>query len=382
MNLTWETVVARRMARHYLSTPSAQTGAAGVVAAMCGVHAQVMSAAEISLALRMAGATRTTMRDALWKDHQLVKTFGPRGTVHVLPMRDLPLWTAALATTPAPDGAVPPHAQLTPDQSEAVVEALSVLLAQTSLTAEEMDEGVVDMVGSWAGDRVVPAWYEHLPRWRPAIYTAARRGLLCYGQPHKRKVTYTNPRRWFETWQAWEEEEAAREVVRRFLYAYGPASRHHLARWFAAPTGWATTLLDTMAHELRTVQLEGEALLMLAADNETTQHSAQGLHLLPYFDAFVVGSQPRELLFAGKAAQRALAGGQAGNFPVLIVDGVVAGVWHQRRSGRKIHLTVEPLAPLQPAQQQALQEAAQRIGHILEGETQLSMGKIDVGPHA
>ena len=26
--------------------------------------------------------------------------------------------------------------------------------------------------------------------------------------------------------------------------------------------------------------------------------------------------------------------GQAGNYPVVLVDGVVGGVWHQRRSGR------------------------------------------------
>ncbi|MEK8144714.1 crosslink repair DNA glycosylase YcaQ family protein [Streptomyces sp. M10(2022)] len=49
------------------------------------------------------------------------------------------------------------------------------------------------------------------------------------------------------------------------------------------------------------------------------------VRLLPYFDAFTIASQPRERLFPGAAFERALAGGQAGNFPVLLVDGVVAG---------------------------------------------------------
>src|SRR2546430_11134802 len=30
---------------------------------------------------------------ALWQDRSLVKTFGPRGTVHLLPAADLPMWT-------------------------------------------------------------------------------------------------------------------------------------------------------------------------------------------------------------------------------------------------------------------------------------------------
>ncbi|TDE39322.1 hypothetical protein E1295_32880 [Nonomuraea mesophila] len=34
--------------------------------------------------------------------------------------------------------------------------------------------------------------------------------------------------------------------------------------------------------------------------------------------------------------------GPAGDFPVPLVDGEGRGVWHRRRSGRRIDLTVEP----------------------------------------
>jgi len=95
-----------------------------------------------------------------------------------------------------------------------------------------------------------------------------------------------------------------------------------------------------------------------------------------------VGSQPRELLFPGRAAERALAGGQAGNYPVLLIDGVVAGVWHQRRSGRRIAITVEPFDPLTAGQRGALDEQVARIGAILEGTPALTIGTVTVGPHA
>jgi hypothetical protein len=66
----------------------------------------------------------------------------------------------------------------------------------------------------------------------------------------------------------------------------------------------------------------------------------RGMRLLPYFDAFVVAGQPRQLLYPGAAAQRTLTpAGQAGNYPVLLIDGVVGGVWHQKRSGRKLAVT-------------------------------------------
>lgn len=86
-----------RLARHRLHpVAAAGTPLAEVAAAMVGVHAQVQSAAEVSLALRVEGATRADVRAALWDERSLVRTYGPRGTVHLLPAADLPRWTAAL----------------------------------------------------------------------------------------------------------------------------------------------------------------------------------------------------------------------------------------------------------------------------------------------
>ena len=74
---------------------------------MCGAHAQVMSAAEVSVGLRVSGITRADVRRALWEDRSLVKTIGPRGTVHLLAASDLPIWNAALDAALEPPGFAP-----------------------------------------------------------------------------------------------------------------------------------------------------------------------------------------------------------------------------------------------------------------------------------
>ena len=66
------------------------------------MHAQIITAAELSIGQRLAGAVRADVQAALWETRELVKTFGPRGTVHLLPTRDLPRWTGALAAVPRP----------------------------------------------------------------------------------------------------------------------------------------------------------------------------------------------------------------------------------------------------------------------------------------
>lgn len=81
-------------------------------------------------------------------------------------------------------------------------------------------------------------------------------------------------------------------------------------------------------------------------------------------------------------AERALTpSGQAGNYPVLLVDGVVSGVWHQRRSGRRLTVTVEPSTPT-TAQRAELDVQVERLEAVLEGAAELTIGKVSVGPHA
>jgi len=130
------------------------------------------------------------------------------------------------------------------------------------------------------------------------------------------------------------------------------------------------------------VELAGSAAWVCAGDAVAPAAVPDGVRLLPYFDAYVVAGRPRELLYPGHAAARALAGGQAGNYPVLLIDGTVAGVWHQRRSGRKIAVTVEPFGRLTATRSRALEDQVERVGEILEATPTLTLGTVSVGGHA
>lgn len=380
--LSWAEVCARRLDRHALSVPSSDARPADVVGAMCGAHAQVMSAAELSIGLRLAGATRTDVRDALWTDRGLVKTRGPRGTVHLLPSCDLPMWTGALSAIPTTRNPFPEDVRLTPEQTDEVVAAIAVALEDAELTIDELDEAIVARTGTWAGEPVMEAFQGMWPRWREAESTAMNRGALCFGPNRGRNVTYTSPRRWLPGFRPADGRTALVELVKRYLHAYGPATPQHFARWLNAPRRWVTELFDSLAGELQQVELEGSPSWQVAGDTTMPSMSPLGVRLLPYFDAYTVGCHPRDLLFPGRAAERALVGAQAGNFPVLLIDGVVAGLWHLRRSGRKLEITVEPFDPFTPAQRRELGDQLERIGEIFEGTPHMTIGTVTVGAHA
>ncbi|MEW2145807.1 winged helix DNA-binding domain-containing protein [Micromonospora vinacea] len=382
--LSWDQVSARRLARHRLSPSAAGAapdvgGVADVVSAICGAHAQIASAAELSIGLRVPGATRDLVRRSLWSDRTLVKTRGPRGTVHLLAAADLPMWTGALSALPAPSrerSAV----LLTPRQTEQVLAAIADAVAEADLTTVELTEEIVARTGPWAGDLVMEAFQDTWPRWLAAMPAATRAGVVCFGANRGRATTYTSPTRWLPGFAPMPGRAALAALVNGYLHAYGPATPAQFARWLGVPSGWATWLFGSV--DLTEVSVEGSRAWVVADDTEFPDDRPSGLRLLPYFDAYAVGCHPRERLFPGPAAERALAGGQAGNYPVLLVDGVVAGVWHQRRSGRSIRVTVEPLGTLGAAEQRALAEEVERIGEILEGKASLTIGTVSVGPHA
>jgi hypothetical protein len=104
-SLTWKDVWGRRLTRHALLAPRPKEEMVEVVRTVCGIHAQVMPAAELSLGVRVAGVTRQEIRMDLWQRRSLVKTYGLRGTVHLFPADELALWLAALRANPRPNEA-------------------------------------------------------------------------------------------------------------------------------------------------------------------------------------------------------------------------------------------------------------------------------------
>src|SRR3954447_13164425 len=241
MPLTWPQVFARRMRRHGLIEPVPAKRLAEQVGVICGAHAQVISAAEVSIGLRVKGVTQADVRAALWEARTLVKSFGPRGTVHVLDPRDLPAWNAVLAAAHQPPGFAP-GVRLDAGELDAVVAAIDGALSDaTDLTIDELDNEVVKRAGRWAGRRVMPAFQELWPRWRQAVTAAAFRGVLCFGPNRGNRTTYASPRRWLGEAATSEvaADEATRFMLRRYLHAYGPASPEHVARWLGASPAWA-----------------------------------------------------------------------------------------------------------------------------------------------
>lgn len=379
--VSWQQATARRMARQGLvDGAEAAATPAEAVTRLVAAQAQVATAAELSVALRLRSGTVTDVREAV-ADGSLVRATGLRQTIHLVPATELGMWVGVFATLPIARFPAAAEEQPTPGEVDLLCEAIAATVAENGpLTLEELHAGVVEHVGPWAADPVMPAFQGMWPRWRLVQGVAARRGLWVYGPNRGRAVTYTAP----PPFEPVEPVAAAEQLLLRYLHAYGPSTPAAYAKWHSATVGWATSTFTalTAAGRLTEVDLDGEPAWVVSDDLDFPEKPAHGIRLLPYFDALAIAAHPRERFFPGRVYERALAGGQAGNYPVLVVDGEVAGVWHQRKAARKARISVEPLDPLTPEQQGALEEAADRVARLQGLVAELAVGEVTVGPHA
>jgi hypothetical protein len=374
LKLTWPQVAAWRIRRHHLDQRAPAGSMLAVVSRLCGLHAQVMSSAELTLWARVEDLDRRTVQRALWEDRTLVKTWAMRGTLHLLPADELPLWHAALSTSrrylkPA---LWQKYFGITLEELDRLTEAVGAALDGRVMTREELAQKVGRLTGSAAfGAKVAQgSWGIIL---RPAAFT----GRLCFGPSLGQRVRFTNPESWLAAAAAppaadvrMDPPAATAAVTRRYLAAYGPATYHDLARWWnGGGVSTARLWIASLGEEATPVELDGGQAWMLAADAREVRKLPphRSVRLLPGFDQYVVGaSYHAEHLLPGVLRNRVYRP-QGWISPVLLVNGRMEGVWRHEIKGSRVEVVIEPFLKTPVWVRRAAAQEAERLAAFLGG---------------
>ena len=323
MDPTWAATLSRRLDRHHLTEPA--TSAAQVAAATCGVHAQILTAAELSIGQRLAGAARDRRAGGAVGDPRAGQDV--RAARHRAPAAD---------PGPAPldrragRGAAP----------AAVVRPVGAAGAGAARRGRGRDRRGAG--GRGADDRRARRRARRRGRARGRSSAACRRSRTC-GRAGGRRWTprptgacsasartgtgrsptpargagrpgsSRRPGRRRSTW-----------LARSYLHSYGPARPEHFAQWLSAPKPWAATLFETLAAAGEIEPVGERGLGGGRGHGVPVAGRRGGCGCCPtstrtwWAPIRAISSTP------ARPRERALARRQAGNYPVLLVDGVVA----------------------------------------------------------
>jgi hypothetical protein len=343
-----------------------------VASRLCGLHAQVLSCAELQVWARVEALDRGAVQRALWEERTLVKTWAMRGTLHLLPATELPLWHAALSTSRR---YVTPerwqkHVGITLDELDALTVAVGEALHDRILTREELAREIARTGSPELGQKVAAS------SWGMMLKPAAFSGRLCFGPRVGTRVQFTNPRTWLGTpANALAPEEAIAEITRRYLASYGPATARDLSRWWnGGGVSMARQWLGKLSEEVAEVEVEGTQAWMLAADQRRLREidPPRSVRLLPGFDQYVVGSSHHtESLMPGNFRSRVFRP-QGWISPVLLVDGRMLGVWRHQMKGSRVEVAIEPFVRVPAGVRRAAAEEAERLAGFLGEKLQLT----------
>jgi hypothetical protein len=352
-DLSWEQVLAFRLSRHGLDRRRALT-APEVSRRMNGVHAQVMSAAELSIGARSSAESPEAVRDQLWETRKLVKTWAMRGTLHLLAAEDLGLYMAA--------------------QRRRTESYWRRWTAYFGLGTKEHALELIELVGNALDGRILTRaelakevalrlrWVDEskmLSGWGTFLGLPCRFGKLCFGPSLGTNVRFVRPDQWLgSAYSEVDEAGAERELLRRYLRVNGPAVRRDFQIWLGGTP--SLPAWKAVRPEMLEVSVEGDRGWILGEDLEAIKRAGfeDEVRLLPFFDHYMLThhTSRRHLVTDEHKAKIYRTAGWV--TPTVLIRGRVAGTWGLDKGV----LTVAELRPFSPRERKGL---AREVG-ILE----------------
>lgn len=348
---------AFRLSRHHLIHRAPLKSLTEVVGDICGVQAQLMSAAELALWTRIKDIEQEDVANALWKKRSLVKTWCMRGAAHLLAALDLPIYVGGLMCR----GLRREHEWISKygiseAEMDAMVKAIVEALSSDALTRKELTKEVVARVGTKA-----KRWVEH--SWGGIVKQASLQGLVVFGPNIGQQITFVTRDKWLPQVKDLPVEEAEEMLLRRYLHGYGHAGLADFAAWAGMTVADAMPVRKRVGAEIVEVKIEGKVGLVLREDLEALQNAVvsgnegDSVRLLPSFDCYMLGHKEKSHI-VDKAHYKRIYRKAGWLSPTLLVNGSAEGVWGYKKKGKCLHITIEPFSKIAKNVKKRIEEEA------------------------
>jgi hypothetical protein len=303
------------------------------------MQAQWPSAPYLGIWTRTTGFRREALERELARG-AVVKATVMRQTLHLVTRRDYALLRAALSGTNFPWES-PRAQQLAP--SVRALAAAGPVTTREALAHIEREHGLTGIDGrrAWRSARVCAHLLHH------------HETALWSSRPEGRFVAIEEP-------EAHVPVEARAEILRRYLAAFGPASRRDIVAWSMMHVPELQRALDLLEPLRRFRDEHGRELFDVARAPLPDAGTPAPVRFLPKWDNVLLAFADRTRVLPEQYRKTVIRmnGDVAQTF---LVDGFVAGVWRVE-SGRVVP---EPFAALPSAVQRELEDEAGRLEGFL-----------------
>lgn len=363
---------ARLSIRHGLVSPRPGDQIVSVVEDLVALHSSDPVSVYLSAAARMSTPAMEPVERALYEERTLMRHHAMRRTLWVFTVE-----TARIAHASTTRRLIGPEnrrlVRLLTERGgirraekwleNANRDVLTALAGSDGLTTRQLGEVLPELRRplEMAPGKSYNATASALSR---VLRQLGFRGLVVRGRPTGSWVN--SQYRWAATEQ-WhpaglegaDNNEAAAELARRWLWAFGPAPASDLQWWTGWPAGITRrALVRAGALEVR---LGGQQAWLHPDDGAAVSSRRSWVALLPALDPTTMGWKTRDWYLAPEHTPLLFDRNGNGG-PTLWSDGRIVGGWVQRRDGR---IAYRLLTDVGSAQREAIESAAHRLETLL-----------------
>jgi hypothetical protein len=321
----------------------------------CGLQAQIPSTPALSLRARVAGFTRADYDRMLREEKSIVRTWGMRGTVHVLPTDQLFQY---LRVSQRDLSQYERYLQAEVGQLEAEAEIAYNLLREAPASRSELAERAVSR-GLISAERAA-----HLfGPWGGVLHHLGRAGRTVHLPTEGRDVRLVPLVDWIGRALPEEPLEVLEDrFLMDYLSGYGPATVADFAHYTGMSVSRAQAIFDR-AEDLAEVRLEGSSrphylpASLLPELTATTGAEPAPVHLLPRFDSLLLAHKEKGRILDDADRPKVFKPAAVVDATVL-VDGRVVGTWTMTSTTRTLRFQ---FTPFRRTAKRPIQQAAKRL---------------------
>ena len=357
LKLKWQQALAWHVRRQHLDKRLPRPKLLPLTSELCGLHAQVMSSAELTALCRIEGLRPGDISKALWTDRTLIKAWAMRNTLHLLPADEYGRWLRMFSSWRwLFSERFLKYFGVTAEELDKITEACGVATRGRLLTRQKLADEILRLTGlKHAGEKLRMSWGMML---KPASF----RGYLCFGPSAGQNAQFTHPEIPVHA------DSVDDFVARRYFAAYGPATEYDFSRWLSVGPASARAMMAALGEELAEIDLEGAKAWMLRKDFRSASRAepVRTVRLLPAFDQYVFAAGPRSARLMRGDFHSRIYKTQGWFSPVLLVDGRMDGVWNFVRKAKALVVTIEPFVKATLRVRRAAEEEAERISAYMD----------------
>jgi hypothetical protein len=333
---------------HFLADQAGKSDVLAVVGKVCGLHSQLPMTPYYSLWSRVKGFEPEVLDRLLYRDKSLTKTWFMRGTLHIIPSQDLPVYHNALRRMWFEHHGRymnEPGWPSREDRKRKLYPKIKEALAEKPLRRKELS----DRIRVLLADESQP--YERLfSAWGGILKETSYLGLTVHGEPCGREACFARLDKWLPHVDLNDvsETEARRQLLKKYLRGYGPASAQDFACWSGMLTSEANKTIEG-SKGLKQVQLEGSRieLWMLEKDFralEKVDVEAQvPPRLLPKYDSYLMGHKNRSRIIRDEVLRKVYRPVVGEVAAAVLINGRIVATWTSKKTRRILKIIVNPL---------------------------------------